>query len=96
LNIGINPEKIKGITMTVHFEFLGKEEVSVTLVISDGKLQIQEGIVGNADLRVHSDSQSWIQIVNGEMQPAAAMMSGKLKIDGSHELLQQFQQFFST
>jgi hypothetical protein len=30
------------------------------------------------------------------MQPAAAMMSGKLKIDGSHELLQQFQQFFST
>jgi SCP-2 sterol transfer family len=25
-----------------------------------------------------------------------AMMSGKLKIDGSHELLQQFQQFFST
>jgi ferredoxin len=96
LNIGINPEKIKGITMTVHFEFVGKEEVSATLVISDGKLQIQEGIVGNADLRVHSDSQSWIQIVNGEMQPAAAMMSGKLKIDGSHELLQRFQQFFST
>jgi hypothetical protein len=64
LNIGINPEKIKVITMTVHLEFVGK--VSATLVISDGKLQIQEGIVGNADLRVRSDSQSWIQIVNGE------------------------------
>jgi hypothetical protein len=25
---------------------------------------------------------------------AAAVMSGKLKIDGSYELLQQFQQFF--
>ena len=42
--------------MTVHLEFVGK--VSATLVISDGKLQIQEGIAGNADLRVRSDSQS--------------------------------------
>jgi ferredoxin len=96
LNIGINPEKIRGITMTIHFEFVGEEEVSVTLVISGGKLQIQEGIVGNADLKVHSDSQTWIQIVNGEIQPAEGVMSGKLKIDGSHELLQRFRQFFST
>lgn len=96
LNIGINPEKIRGITMTIHFEFVGKEEVSVTLVISGGKVQIQEGIVGNADLKVHSDSQTWIQIVNGEIQPAEGVMSGKLKIDGSHELLQRFRQFFST
>jgi ferredoxin len=96
LNIGINPEKIRGITMTIHFEFVGEEEVSVTLVISGGKVQIQEGIVGNADLKVHSDSQTWIQIVNGEIQPAEGVMSGKLKIDGSHELLQRFRQFFST
>jgi putative sterol carrier protein len=41
-------------------------------------------------------TQTWIQIVNGEMQPVMAMVSGKLKIDGGTELIQQFQQYFST
>ena len=95
LNLGFKPEKAKGISMTIHLEFVGKEEISFTLIISYGKLRIQEGIVSSSDLKVHSDSETWIQIVNGDMQPAAAMMSGKLKIDGSIELLEQFQQFFS-
>ena len=81
--------------MTIHLEFVGKEEVSVTLIVSDGKLRIQAGIAGSCDLKVHSDSETWIQIVNGEMQPATAMISGKLKIDGNIKLLEQFQYFFS-
>lgn len=81
--------------MTIHFEFVGKEEVSFTLIVSDGKLRIQEEIVGSCDLKVHSDSETWIQIVNGEMQPATAMISGKLKIYGNIKLLEQFQHFFS-
>jgi ferredoxin len=95
LNIGFNPDKARGISMTIHFEFVGKEEVSVTLIVSDGKLRIQEGIAGSCDLKVHSDSETWIQIVNREMQPAAAMISGKLTFDGRTELLEQFQHFFS-
>jgi hypothetical protein len=52
LTIGFNPEKARGITMTIHFEFVGKE-VSFILIVSDGKLPIQEGIVGNSDLKVY-------------------------------------------
>lgn len=52
-------------------------------------------IAGSCDLKVHSDSETWIQIVNSEMQPAAAMVSGKLTFDGRTELLEQFQHFFS-
>jgi putative sterol carrier protein len=45
-------------------------------------------------LAARSDSQTWIQIVNGEMQSATAMISGKLKIDWRTELLQQFSAVF--
>ena len=35
----ISTESSRIISMTMHFEFVGKEEVSVTLVVSAGKLQ---------------------------------------------------------
>jgi putative sterol carrier protein len=36
-------------------------------------------------------TQIWIQIVNGEMQAASAMLSGTLKIKVKYDLLEQFQ-----
>jgi len=91
IKVAFNREQAQGLSLKIHFQFTGKEERLITVAIADGRLEIQEGHVGDADLRVRADSQSWLKIARKEASPFWPVITGKLKISGNPMLLMKFQ-----
>jgi epoxyqueuosine reductase QueG len=87
-----NKEKAKGLNMTLHFEFTGKETKLATIGISDGKLNVEEGHSGKSSLRVCADSETWIRMLNEEISLFKALMSGKMKLKGNPAHLKKFKE----
>lgn len=85
-----NTEKAKGLDLTLHFEFSGREQKSATIAITDGKLKVHDGTSGNADLKIRVDAETWIRIVKEEVSPLKALISGKLRVKGNPVHLRRF------
>jgi len=91
IKIAFNREKAQGLSLKIHFQFMGKEERSITVTIDDARLEVQEGHVGKADLRVRADSRTWLKIAGKEISFFWPVLVGKLKISGNPMLLMKFQ-----
>jgi alkyl sulfatase BDS1-like metallo-beta-lactamase superfamily hydrolase len=85
-----NPEKAKGLSLTLHFEFTGKEQKTATISISDEKIHVHEGHHGRADLYVRADSETWVGILNEEASLVKALITRRLKLRGNPALLKKF------
>jgi len=95
--VSFEPKHAKGVNMTVHFEFNGKQAAKATIIIANEIIDVKDEHVGKADLSIITDSEIWIKMVNKETSSAdnmQAITSGKVKIQGDLELLQQFQNCF--
>ena len=84
------PERAKGLDLNLHFEFTGKENVSATIKISDCTLDVQEGFVGDPDLKVIADSETWVKMLNEEVSLPKALITRKLKLKGSPARMKEF------
>lgn len=84
------PERAKGLDLTLHFEFTGKENVSATIKISDCTLDVQEGFIGEPDLKVIADSETWVRMLNEEVSLPKALITRKLKLKGSPARMKEF------
>ncbi len=85
-----NPEKAKGLSLTLHFEFTGKEQKTATISIAEEKLHVHEGHHGGSDLYIKADSETWVGILNEEMSLVKALITGRLKLKGNPAFLKKF------
>lgn len=85
-----NPKKADGLDLTLHFEFTGKEPQQATVEISNNTVKVSSGLNGDADLRVHADSETWVKMLNEEVSPLKALITGKLKLKGNPSNLAKF------
>jgi ferredoxin len=60
------PGKSVGLNATFHFSFTGQEQRQATVVIGQQEISVKGGHVGNPDLHVTADSQTWIGFVRKE------------------------------
>jgi hypothetical protein len=86
----------KGVDATYHFTFTGAEEHRATIVISKQTLEVTEGLVGNADLKVTADSATWLGFVAKECNLVWALLRRKIRIKGSPQLLLAFGKCFPS
>lgn len=92
LGLLFNPLKAKGLDLTLHFEFIGKEEEMLTVVIADEKIDVTKGHHGSPNLKIKADSESWIKFLNEELSLPAALLSGKLKVKGNPLNMKKFKE----
>ena len=95
--ISFESKHARGVNLTVHFEFNGKQTAKATIVIANELIDVKEGNVGTADLIITTDSEIWLKMVNKETSSEdnmQAITSGKVKIQGDLKLLKQFQECF--
>jgi epoxyqueuosine reductase QueG len=85
-----NAEAAQGVRLRLCFEFTGKESRSATIDISDGRVHVRDGEAGQADLRIRVDPATWIGIVNEEISPLQALLTGKMKLKGNPAHLKTF------
>ncbi len=90
VGLAFNSHAAKGLDITLHFEFTGKEKATATIKIFDCKIDVQEGMVGKANLKVIADSETWVGILNEQFSLPKALITRKLKLRGSPRFLKQF------
>jgi ferredoxin/putative sterol carrier protein len=94
LPLGFQRQASEGLKATYHFTFTGEEETRATVVIADKTIQVHEGHLGLADLRVAADSRTWIGILAQEKSLVWAIITRRLRLKGSPLLLARFGKCF--
>ena len=87
----VDPSKAAGLTAKYRFEIEGAGNWTVD--VDDGKVSVSEN-GGDADCTISSSSDTFMQIANGEQNPTAAYMSGKLKVKGDMGQAMKLQKLF--
>jgi epoxyqueuosine reductase QueG len=88
--------KSKGVNAVYHFTFTGEEETKATVTIRDQKLLVSEGHVGQPDLKLTADSQTWLRFLSKEANLVWALLRRKIRIQGSPKLLLAFGRCFPS
>jgi ferredoxin len=90
------PGRAEGLDATYHFTFTGTEERKATVVIRDKTVQVSEGQVGTASLRVIADGRWWLGFLAKERSLLWGLLSRRLRLKGSPRLLLAFGKCFPS
>ncbi len=96
LHIMFQRERSKGLDATYHFSLTGEETLERTVRISDRKMEVTQGLVGKADVRISADSRTWLQLSAKERGALGAILSGKLRVKGSLSIFKAFLRCFPS
>ena len=96
LRLTFQPGKASKLNAVYHFTFTGKEPKEATITIREGRLHVQDGHQGEADLRVTADSETWLGFVAKERSLLSALLRRKIRIKGSPRLLVAFGKCFPS
>jgi NAD-dependent dihydropyrimidine dehydrogenase PreA subunit len=80
----------RGMRATFHFDLTGHAAAQKTVRIDEGRLEVSDGFVGEADVRVETDAQLWLDIVNKRRSPVVAVLTRKMTVRGDRKLLARF------
>lgn len=83
----VKMEAVEGHETRFHFVLSGDEPTEVTLAISGGEITAEEGLVGDAKCVVKSSGDNLMKLVNKDLNPMMALLTGKLKISNQGEML---------
>ncbi len=87
----VDSAKAGGLTATYRFEIDGAG--TWTVDVDDGKVSVSEN-GGDVDCTITTSSETFMKIANGEQNPTAAYMSGKLKVKGDMGQAMKLQNLF--
>ena len=96
LNFAFQRGQSEGLHATYHFTFTGQEEAKATVVIRNKTMQVSEGHIGVADLRLTADSQIWLRYLRKETNLVWALLRRKIQVRGSPRLLLSFARCFPS
>ncbi len=64
--------------------------------VADGACQVAEGKAGKADVTVAMAAPDFAKMIAGELQPVAAFMQGKIRLQGDMAMAMKLQELFMT
>jgi len=77
-----DPEKLKGLHITLQFDISGDQGGKWALTIKDQKAELSEGTIENPKITLKMKDVDYVKLVNNELSGQKAFMSGKLKFKG--------------
>lgn len=87
----VKPEAIEGLSTLFHFDVA--EAGAYTIKLDDGKMDVSEGLNGDAVCKVTASAETLSKLLSGDLNPMMAMMTGKLKISNPGEMLKYAKMF---
>lgn len=86
--------KSEGLAATYHFTFTGDEHREATIVIRDQQATVEDGHIGEADLKVTADTATWLGFLAQEKSLLWALLTRRIRMKGSPLLLVAFGRCF--
>ncbi len=96
MSLVFNRHQSEGLDATYHFTFTGSEQVEATIIIRDKTLQITDGHVGESNLHLTADSETWLKFLRKEKNLAVALLTRKIRLKGSPKWLLAFARCFPS
>ncbi|MFQ5451844.1 MAG: SCP2 sterol-binding domain-containing protein [Nitrospinaceae bacterium] len=90
LPLVFNRHQADGMDAVYHFRFSGAEVREATITIRGKSIQVEDGLVGKADLTVSADARTWIGFLRQEKNLVWALLTRKLRLKGDPRLLVKF------
>ena len=81
---------------TYHFVFTGKEPAEATVTIREGKLTVDNGLLGKANIKVVADSETWLGFLAGERNLVWALLTRRVRLQGNPKWLLAFKRCFPS
>ncbi len=91
-----NPSAAQGVDAVFQYDITGDGGGSWNVTVKDGACQVQEGTHDSPSVTLTMSSETWLAMVNKELNGMQAFMSGKLKVSGDVMLAQRIEQLFPT
>lgn len=82
-----DPSKVPGADTIFHFILSGENGGEFTVVVKDDECTIREGLTGEAKCTIKSTDEVFENVMTGKMNPAMAVMGGKLVISNVNEMM---------
>ncbi len=84
----------QGLDATYHFRFEGEARLEATVRIADQRIEVRDGLHGEADLTLEADAATWLACLRGERSFVGAVLLRRLRVRGPLRLLRAFQRCF--
>lgn len=81
-----DPSIITSIMASLQFSLTGDEGEDYNVILRNGSVQINQGIVNEPDVRVSMNSADFKKLTDGKLSAMGALLSGKLKVQGDKPL----------
>ena len=81
---------------TYHFVFTGKESAQATVTIRDGKITIENGLLGKPRIKVTADSETWLGFLADERNLLWALLTRRIRLEGNPKWLLAFKRCFPS
>ncbi len=81
---------------TYHFVFTGHEPAQATVTIRDGKIAVENALIGKPNLKVIADSETWLGFLAGERKLLWALLTRRIRLQGNPKWLLAFKRCFPT
>jgi putative sterol carrier protein len=88
----VDETKTAGLTNTYRFDVDGAG--SWTVDVQDGKVSVEQDGGADPDVTIATSEENFLKLVNGELNPTTAYMTGKLKIKGDMGAAMKLQKLF--
>jgi ferredoxin len=81
---------------TYHFVFTGREQVETTVVIRSGQLTLEKGLIGQPNIKVTADAETWLGFLAGERNLLWALLTRRVRLRGNPKWLLAFKRCFPS
>jgi len=79
----------------IQFDIADEEPGAYYLDIADGSCSAYEGTHPSPRMRIHAPADVWLKVCSGELDGAAAFISGQYRVSGDVALLMRFRDLFT-
>jgi putative sterol carrier protein len=85
-------EEFEDFNKTMQFKF-SDIQYNLKMIFEDKKAHLEEGIDNNAEMSLETNSDLFVGIANGEVDPMEAYMEGDLIVTGDMNAIQRLEVF---
>lgn len=88
------PQNAAGIDALIQLHLTGDQGGDWSVTIRDQTLTVDEGVRPNANLTFKANTQDLFSVVNGQLSPMQAVLSGKVQFQGDISLAMRLLEVF--